>query len=71
MSTYGQEGVDRALQILKDEFEMNLRLIGAPTLAHIDESMVDARSVYLHTTDLGSSAFTKNCRCQSMIEVLV
>lgn len=27
-SAYGTDGVDRAIQILKDEMEMNMRLIG-------------------------------------------
>jgi len=40
-SAYGHEGVSRAIQILKDEFEMNMRLIGAPTLADLNPSMVD------------------------------
>ncbi|WWD17051.1 hypothetical protein CI109_101488 [Kwoniella shandongensis] len=41
MSTYGEEGVSKALQILKDEFEMNMRLLGAPTMADVVPSMVD------------------------------
>lgn len=46
MSTYdGTPGVERALQILKDEFEMNMRLIGAPTLADVTENMVDTSAL--------------------------
>ncbi|WVQ79977.1 hypothetical protein IAT38_002078 [Cryptococcus sp. DSM 104549] len=41
MSTFGEDGVSRALQILKDEFEMNMRLLGAPTMADVVPSMVD------------------------------
>jgi L-lactate dehydrogenase (cytochrome) len=34
MSAYGLPGVDRAMQLLKDEMEMNMRLIGASSVAH-------------------------------------
>lgn len=60
MSTYGQEGVEQAMQILKDEFEMNLRLIGAPKLSDIGPEMVDAKSVGLHVTMPGESAYMQN-----------
>ncbi|KAG2016109.1 acyl-CoA dehydrogenase, variant 2 [Coprinopsis cinerea AmutBmut pab1-1] len=47
-SSYGQEGVEAALQILKDEFEMNLRLLGAPTIKDIQRDMVDASNLPSH-----------------------
>ncbi|KAI0036141.1 FMN-dependent dehydrogenase-domain-containing protein [Vararia minispora EC-137] len=47
-SAYGTEGVDKALQILHDEFEMNLRLIGAQTIADVVPSMVDATNIHSH-----------------------
>lgn len=47
-STYGQEGVEKALQILHDEFEMNMRLLGAPTMKDVVRDMVDASSVHQH-----------------------
>ncbi|KAF5354686.1 hypothetical protein D9756_005491 [Leucocoprinus leucothites] len=47
-SSYGFEGVDKALQILHDEFEMNLRLLGAPTVKDIVPGMVDASSISSH-----------------------
>ncbi|KAK6518480.1 Cytochrome b2, mitochondrial precursor [Arthrobotrys conoides] len=50
MSAYGLPGVDRAMQLLKDEMEMNMRLIGAPTIADLEENMVDTRAVALHST---------------------
>ncbi|KNE93007.1 hypothetical protein PSTG_13642 [Puccinia striiformis f. sp. tritici PST-78] len=40
-SVYGHQGVVKAIQILKDEMEMNMRLIGAPTIAHLKPEMVD------------------------------
>ncbi|KAH9944578.1 FMN-dependent dehydrogenase-domain-containing protein [Amylocystis lapponica] len=47
-SSYGQEGVDRALEILHDEFEMNMRLLGARTIKEIVPEMVDAGSIHSH-----------------------
>ncbi|TBU31122.1 FMN-dependent dehydrogenase-domain-containing protein [Dichomitus squalens] len=47
-SSYGFEGVDHALQILHDEFEMNMRLLGARTLEEVKPEMVDASSLQSH-----------------------
>jgi len=47
-SSYGSEGVDKALQILHDEFEMNMRLLGAPTLKDVVPEMVDASNISSH-----------------------
>lgn len=47
-SSYGQEGVDHALQILHDEFEMNMRLLGARTLKEVVPEMVDASNLSSH-----------------------
>ncbi|KAF9446519.1 hypothetical protein P691DRAFT_803851 [Macrolepiota fuliginosa MF-IS2] len=47
-SSYGLEGVDKALQILHDEFEMNLRLLGAPTIKDVVPEMVDASNISSH-----------------------
>ena len=41
MSAYGEAGVDRAMQLLKDEMEMNMRLIGAASIADLNPSLVD------------------------------
>lgn len=49
MSGYGEDGVNRAMQLLKDELEMNMRLIGAPTIEHLTPSMVDTRSLANHS----------------------
>lgn len=48
-SSYGQDGVEKALQILQDELEMNMRLIGAPTIKDIHRDMVDTSSLSSHT----------------------
>ena len=45
MSAYGEAGVDRAMQLLKDEMEMNMRLIGASSIADLNPRMVDARGL--------------------------
>jgi len=48
MSAYGLPGVDRAMQLLKDEMEMNMRLIGAADVSELNPSMVDARGLIGH-----------------------
>ncbi|VBB83816.1 Putative Mitochondrial precursor of cytochrome b2 [Podospora comata] len=48
MSAYGQEGVERAMQLLKEEMEMNMRLIGARTIEELNEGMVDVRGLFSH-----------------------
>lgn len=45
MSTYGDDGVYKAMQILKDELEMNMRLLGVTRLDQLDESFIDFRNV--------------------------
>ncbi|EPQ64792.1 Bgt-1186 [Blumeria graminis f. sp. tritici] len=50
MSAYGQLGVERAMQLLKDEMEMNLRLIGCNDVHSLNESLLDARGLSTHGT---------------------
>lgn len=45
MSAYGLDGVDRAMQLLKDEMEMNMRLIGARTIEELNPSLLDTRGL--------------------------
>ncbi|KAL9712066.1 hypothetical protein Ac2012v2_005142 [Leucoagaricus gongylophorus] len=60
-SSYGLEGVDRALQILHDEFEMNLRLLGAPTIKDVVSEMVDTSSISSHgSTTPGDRLYDSN-----------
>lgn len=47
-SAYGQDGVNKALQILHDEFEMNMRLLGARTMKDVVPQMVDASNIHSH-----------------------
>ncbi|KAM3515214.1 hypothetical protein MY11210_001107 [Beauveria gryllotalpidicola] len=49
MSGYGQDGVERAMDLLRDELEMNMRLIGAASIKDLNPSMVDTRSLFVHT----------------------
>ncbi|KAK9362563.1 FMN-dependent dehydrogenase-domain-containing protein [Lipomyces starkeyi] len=49
MSTYGETGVVRAMQLLKDELTMNMRLIGSTKISDLDESFVDVGSIATHT----------------------
>ncbi|KAG4027086.1 hypothetical protein MFRU_033g00570 [Monilinia fructicola] len=50
MSAYGLAGVDRAMQLLKDEMEMNMRLIGCSSVDQLNPTLVDTRGLSLHTT---------------------
>jgi L-lactate dehydrogenase (cytochrome) len=59
-SSYGQDGVEKALQILHDEFEMNMRLIGAPTIKDIRRDMVDASSLGSHIGTITSDKLYDN-----------
>ncbi|KAF2660441.1 hypothetical protein K491DRAFT_688202 [Lophiostoma macrostomum CBS 122681] len=49
MSAYGLPGVDRAMQLLKDEMEMNMRLIGASKISELNSTLVDTRGLSMHT----------------------
>ena len=50
MSAYGLPGVDRAMQLLKDEMEMNMRLIGCSSVDQLNPTLVDTRGLSLHST---------------------
>ncbi|KAI4249940.1 MAG: hypothetical protein L6R42_008851 [Xanthoria sp. 1 TBL-2021] len=50
MSAYGLPGVDRAMQLLKDEMEMNMRLIGCSKVDQLNPTLVDTRGLSLHST---------------------
>ncbi|KAJ4416754.1 hypothetical protein N0V82_006565 [Gnomoniopsis sp. IMI 355080] len=49
MSAYGFDGVDRAMQLLKDEMEMNMRLIGCTSVDQLNPSLLDTRSLTNHS----------------------
>ena len=45
MSAYGLPGVDRACQFLKDEMEMNMRLIGCSRIDQPNTSLLNTRAL--------------------------
>ncbi|QPH12055.1 hypothetical protein C2857_004089 [Epichloe festucae Fl1] len=49
MGAYGQEGVERAMQLLKDEMEMDMRLIGCASVQDLNPSLVDAKGLFSHS----------------------
>jgi L-lactate dehydrogenase (cytochrome) len=49
MSAYGLPGVDRAMRLLKDEMEMNMRLIGCSKVEQLNPTLVDTRGLSMHT----------------------
>lgn len=50
MSAYGFDGVDRAMQLLHDELEMGMRLIGCTSVDQLSPSLVDTRNLGSHIT---------------------
>ena len=62
-SSYGYEGADHALNILYDEFTMNMRLIGARNLKEIVPEMVDASNIGSHIVSVpGDGLYNSNCK---------
>ena len=60
MSSYGLEGVEHAIQILKDEMEMNMRLIGCSSIDQLGPEFVDARGLSTHTSIVPSDTLGLN-----------
>ncbi len=54
MSAYGLPGVDRAMQLLKDEMEMNMRLIGCSNVDQLNPTLVDTRALNMHSATVPS-----------------
>ena len=49
MSAYGEDGIVKMLDLLRDEVEKCMRLIGAPSLADLNPRLVDSKSLSLHS----------------------
>ncbi|PGH10734.1 hypothetical protein AJ79_05325 [Helicocarpus griseus UAMH5409] len=49
MSAYGVPGVERAMQLLKDEMVMNMRLIGCSSVDQLCPDLVDTRGLAVRT----------------------
>merc|ERR1719231_2254717 len=50
MAAYGEEGVEKVVQIFKEELEMHMRLMGTPTIADMSRDMVITKNVADHFT---------------------
>jgi L-lactate dehydrogenase (cytochrome) len=51
--------VARSADPTQDEFEMNMRLLGAPTIHDVVPSMVDTSA--LHAPAVGGTMYQENC----------
>lgn len=60
MSAYGLPGVDRAMQLLKDEMEMNMRLIGCNSVDQLGPEFVDTRGLSMHSTGVPQDTLAVN-----------
>jgi len=60
MSAYGLPGVDRAMQLLKDEMEMNMRLIGCRTVDELGPEFIDTRALSMHSVAVPSDTLGLN-----------
>lgn len=54
MSAYGLPGVDRAMCLLRDELEMNMRLIGCNSMDQLGPEFVDTRGLNVHSSGVPS-----------------
>lgn len=54
MSAYGLPGVDRAMQLIKDEMEMNMRLLGCSSVDQLNPTLIDFRGLNTHSTTVPS-----------------
>lgn len=60
MSAYGLPGVDRAMQLLKDEMEMNMRLIGCSSVDQLGPEFVDTRALGFHAQTVPADTLSFN-----------
>jgi L-lactate dehydrogenase (cytochrome) len=58
MSAYGFDGVDRAMQLLKDEMEMNMRLLGCTSIDQLGPELLDTRSLFNHGNGVPKDSLT-------------
>lgn len=69
MASFGQPGIERMLQILKDEFEMTMRLMGCKTVADIKPEMVVLDSLHQHVAFVPSDSLQKQTYVQKLTQV--
>ena len=60
MSAYGLPGVDRAMKLLKDEMEMNMRLIGCSSIDQLNPTLVDTRGLNAHYTSVPTDSLVSS-----------
>lgn len=60
MSAFGLPGVDRAMQLLKDEMEMNMRLIGCSSIDQLNPNLLDTRGLSMHSATVPSDTLSLN-----------
>lgn len=60
MSAYGLPGVDHAMQLLKDEMEMGMRLIGCSSVDQLGPELVDTRGLNVHTSTVPVDTLSQN-----------
>lgn len=59
-SAYGANGVQRAIQLLRDEVEMNMRLLGVNKLEELGPHLVDTRCLYNRTVNVPTDNLYEN-----------
>lgn len=65
MSSYGDKGVQRAIQLLKDEIAMNMRLLGVTKIEDLTPELLDTRSIYARSVPVAKD-FLYNQNYQKM-----
>lgn len=45
-SCYGEKGVEKAIQILKEEISLNMKLLGVSKVSELDSSLLDLRNLH-------------------------
>lgn len=68
MSTHGQEGVEAAIDILRQELEMTMRLMGAKSIKDIKREMVDISNLGNRSTEQPS--FLENPRKLTILNLV-
>ena len=48
MSSYGQSGVERAIELLQNEFEMVMRLMGVVNVSQITSNYINVKNLSIH-----------------------
>ena len=59
MSTYGQAGVEHAMDVLKDELELTMRLMGVTKWEEVERDMVCTQSLRQHVVPVARDMMTE------------